>query len=1544
VLEDSQLEGVAIIGMAGRFPGARNLAELWSNLCDGVESVTTFTVDELIEAGVDPKVFNDENYVKAGTRFEGADLFDAAFFNYSPREAEIMDPQHRIYLECSHEALENAGYDPETYKGLIGVYAGSTIGSYLTHHLSLDSEVSAAVGKYQLLLGNDKDFVPTRVSYKLNLKGPSINVQTACSTSLVAVHLACQSLLNGECDIALAGGVSVRFPLHAGYHYQDEGILSPDGHCRTFDANAAGTVGGNGVGIVVLKRLYEAVEDGDVIHAVIKGSAINNDGSLKVGYTAPSVDGQASVISSAHVLAGVDARTISYIEAHGTGTLLGDPIEIAALTQAFRVSTQDKSFCAIGSIKTNLGHCDAAAGIAGLLKAAMSIRNRKLVPSLNFNEPNPRIDFEHSPFYVNTKLTDWNSDATPLRAGVSSFGIGGTNAHVILEEAPAQQRSSESRSWQLLTLSAKTKSALEQATLNLVEFLKTNSDPKFNLADVAYTLNVGRTSFNQRRTILCRDAKDALDQLQTKNSSRVSTSTAEPQSRNIVFMFPGQGSQHFQMGRGLYEREAFFRTEVDKCSELLIETLKCDSRELIFTASNDSNSESQLKQTAFAQPALFVIEYALARLLMSWGIEPQAMVGHSIGEYVAATLSGVINLEDALKLVATRGRLMQSLPEGSMLAVSLPERDVVSYLDEDVSVAAINSPSLCVLSGSSEAIDKLEKQLVSGGISCNRLHTSHAFHSAMMEPILEQFAREVRSFDLSAPRIPYLSNLTGKWITPQEATDSNYWAAHLRNAVRFSDNVAELLTESDRVFLEVGPGQTLSTLVRQHPTKAESRVVLSSMRHPKDDRPDDLVLLSTLAQLWLNGTSVDWERYYADERRRRVQLPTYPFERKRFWIDPRVKTNSEQRAATSLHRKPKMGDWFYVPSWKQSPVPRKKAERQQSRYLIFVDGCGLGEKLILRLRQMDLAVTAIEIGSHFKRLSDDRYSLNPGHKDDYLKLFSELRDSNRLPDRIVHMWSVSGLKELDHEGLIQERGFLSLISLAQAIGEIDNSHEFQLEIVSSSMHRIAGQEEAQPEKSSLLGACKTIPQEFENITCRSIDVSLVDVNSACSSLVDALLAEFDLDADNTPIAYRSGDRWVRTFQPVPLNDLPNGADVIREGGVYLITGGMGGIGLELAAFLSKEYRAKLILIGRSKFPAREEWQQWLDQHEQTDPTSQRIRHLQQLEGFGGQFLVLRADVSDRESMEHARRVAETEFGTINGVIHAAGLPGGGLIQLKSQQSALETLAPKVDGTLILESLFANDDLDFFVVCSSLVSLLGGSSHVDYCAANSFLDSFAQSRRNHPKRCVVSINWNMWRDTGMAGNNSWPEDFVELRRRMQEYGISAEEGVEVFRRVLASHLPQVAISTQDFTALMSQKDALMSDWKQVSAKSQTSPAHSRPDLSTPYVAPATDVETRIAGIWEELLGIREIGLHDNFFQLGGHSLLGTRLISRLHDAFEISITLRKVFEVPTIAGLATAVEETRNHNDEKETLQLLQLLEQLADEDIDAELAKRLPVV
>ncbi len=903
---DNQGTDIAIIGMAGKYPKADNIKEFWQNLVEGVESISFFTEEEL-EYLPKGNLNSELKFVKARGVLENADKFDAEFFGYNPRDAALMDPQHRLFLECAWHALEDAGYYSENYKGSIGVFAGSSLNTYLIYNILKDRESneemtnSYQLSDYSTLTGNDNAFLTTKVAYKLGLNGPAVNVQTACSTSLVAIGQAYQSLISGQCDMALAGGVSITFPQKRGYFFVDGSIGAVDGHCRAFDADATGTVFSHGAGIVVMKRLEDAIKDGDSIYAVIKSVAINNDGADKAGYMTPSVEGQSEVIIKAQKLAGIDASTIKYVETHGTGTPVGDPIEVASLEKAFRVSTDANQFCGIGSVKSNLGHTDAAAGVTGLMKTALSLYHKILPPSINYQKPNPRIDFANSPFYVVDKLTRLDDMQRPLRAAVSAFGVGGTNAHAILEEFPDISFScEETREKQILIVSGKTENSLKNNMIALSDYLKNNPIEAIN--DVAFTLQVGRKEFEWRQFIISESCIKAGEEIDSVTGSGLNKGKINVNDKpGLIFMFPGQGAQYVNMGRGLYYKEILFKEIVDNCAEILKPLLDLDIRNLLFPEETGDDAAKKLEQTVYTQPALFIIEYALAQLLIHRGIKPSAMIGHSVGEYTAACIAGVFSLEDALFILSKRAKIMQQQVPGSMLSVRCGENDIKEYLNDDISLAAINSPKLIVLSGETEKIKALSEKLSGKNIENKMLFTSHAYHSKLMEPAIEPFISEFSNINLNKPNIPFISSLSGTWITDAQATTPSYWAAQLRNAVRFSNGVSELQNKNNIVMIELGPGRALSTMASQHRNEKVIQTVVTTLTQPNENSDDVSNFLSAVGKLWLAGVKINWNGFHLSKRRR-LHLPTYQFDRKSYWIEPPKKGQNKAQISESVNQ------------------------------------------------------------------------------------------------------------------------------------------------------------------------------------------------------------------------------------------------------------------------------------------------------------------------------------------------------------------------------------------------------------------------------------------------------------------------------------------------------------------------------------------------------------------------------------------------------------------------------------------------------------------
>jgi acyl transferase domain-containing protein len=1518
---------IAIIGMSGRFPGAKNLATFWQNLRDGVESISFFDDETLEKTGIDRSLLKNPNYIKARGVLDDIDLFDAEFFGMNPQEAAITDPQHRVFLECAWEALEQAGYTTEKYEGTIGLFAGTSASQYLIAQLV---QGQAAADSFRLLLANDKDFLTSRVAYKLNLRGPAVSVQTACSTSLVAVHLACQSLLAGECDIALAGGVSVRVPQVRGYIY-DGGVVSPDGHCRAFDAQARGTVDGSGVGVTVLKRMVEALEGRDFIHGVILGSAINNDGSLKVGYTAPSVEGQARVIADVLTAADVDPSTISYVEAHGTGTALGDPIEVAALSQAYRARTDKRSYCAIGSVKPSIGHLDAAAGIVGLIKTVLMLKHKMFPPSLNFERPNPQIDFENSPFYVVRELKEWRRGTTLRRAGVSSFGIGGTNAHVILEEAPEPIRPGSSRSWQPVLLSARTDSALQVASARLAAHLK--ELPGINPADVGYTLAVGRAAFPHRLCIVTQTTAETSALLEHQDGN-VLLGVASESPRQGCFLFPGQGSQQVGMGAELYASEEVFREEVDRCARILEPILGFDIRRVLFpTVADEKWAAAEIDQTRTAQPALFTIEYALARLWMRWGVMPRALLGHSIGEFVAACISSVFSLEAALSLVAMRGELMQRAPHGAMLAIFLSEDRVKELLGADLDLAAINGPRMCVVSGPFEAIERFEAELEQAGVGSKRLRASHAFHSRMMDPILEPFADAVRKANPQPPSISYISNLTGTWIKDTESTDPTYWARHLRNPVRFADGIQELLTDPNLALIEVGPGTTLIRLVKQCIPKGAPCLTVHSLPDRRASQPEQKIVLKALGSLWASGVEIDWLKFYQGEQRALIPLPTYPFERRRYWIET---GNGPIKQDGATAKRSDISDWFYFPVWKRSPLllgGDHDASASQD-WLIFADDSGLAEAVIMRLNARGVRTIDVRMTRGAFRLDGDSVDMDPTSAHQYEDLLVGLAERNCSVGRILHFWGANVPVSEETSLTIDDLGFRSLMYLATALARKNVGASTDLRVITCGVHDVTGKEPLFPDRALGLGPCRVIPQEYPNARCQNIDVE-VDPGGGLARLAEALICECSAAALERMVAYRGGVRWVESFDPVRFPDHGGAPALLRERGVYMITGGLGNIGLTLARELAETVRARLVLIGRSPFPDRDDWER-LVSADPSGKTASRIQSILTLEQLGAEVTLLAADVADRGQMESAFQQVVARLGSVHGVIHAAGIDGSlslAAIPDIAVSKSEPHFATKVAGVKVLDAATKKFHLDFVMLISSLASVLGGLGFAGYSAANNFMDAYA-AKRNRDLACPwISVNWDGWLFSQSSGG-------LDRTKSALQFALSPEEGGQIFRRLLSVPVKhRLVVSTGDLRERMR-------DWTEgtmgsvLPANSSQTVSHPRPALPSAYVAPSNKWEREIAAIWEDLLGFAPIGSIDEFFSCGGDSLLATQLILRVRAAFQVNLPLRTIFDSPTVAALASEVTAWQMKQTDRATLsRVIAEVKQLSKEQVEALLKK-----
>ncbi|MFI5958876.1 SDR family NAD(P)-dependent oxidoreductase [Cryptosporangium sp. NPDC051539] len=1327
------MEPIAIVGMSVTVPGAPDLATFWENLAGGVESIRFYSREEQAALGVPRSRLDDPGFVPAAAALDDPGLLDAGLFGMTPREAELRDPQQRLFLELAHTALEDAGYDPSRYPGDIGVYGGSGPDEYQWRNIRRNPAVYGSAGGFAVATANHASYLSTFTSFRLDLRGPSVSVQTACSTSLVAVHLACEALRNAECDMALAGATAIDVPHGWGYVHAEGGIMSPDGHCRAFDARSGGTLWGSGGGIVVLKRLSAAIADGDTVRAVILGNAINNDGADKLGFTAPSVSGQTAVIREALGLGGVDPRTVSYVEAHGTATALGDPIEVAALSSAFSTGTTDgpTQWCALGSVKTNIGHLSAASGVVGLIKTVLAFQHEKIPPSLHYETPHPKIDFATGPFYVNAALSPWTRPASGRRrAGVSSFGVGGTNAHLVLEEAPTTAPARNQPRTRLIRLSARSAGALGTAVERLHQHLE--GHPELELGDVASTLEHGRRTHAHRGYLVARNLADAKAGL--ADPRRWRSGAAPRQPGRVAFLFSGQGSQYPGMGAGVYRAEPAYAAVIDECSEFLRGPLGLDLRDLLLA--DPDGADDRLTATALAQPALFTVEYALARWWAEHGVEPAAMLGHSIGEYVAATLAGVFSLSDALTLVTRRGALMQAAPPGAMLSLRLDEAVLRAELPAGLAVAAVNGPESCVVAGRVDDVSGYAATLAERGVAHARLRTSHAFHSPLMEPVLEEFRSAVAGVVRNRPERPLLSNLTGGWADPEAVTSPDYWVDHLRGTVRFGDNLAALLAQGDWTLLEVGPGGQLAALARQvAPVPPVASLPAAGHRGTDGGREstgdDHATLLAAAGELWIRGAAQTAAGGHAPARR--IPLPTYPYERRRYWVEP---TTAEEPAPAPAPSGPRgIEEWFAVPTWRQLP-PAPAPTSPEAATLIIGEGSDV-ELLAHRLR------TPGSQGPEVVTPDEALRRLSPG---------------STLPGRIVYAAAWGAEPAAADPAAVRaafDVGFYGVLSLAQALAAAQPEHPIHLDVVTTGTQAVVGDDVSSPEHATLAAAALVLPLELPWLTARLIDAPRRD------SAVEAVAAEIRAPHDAPAVALRGGRRWIRGWEHVPVPAVRPGR-FLQPGSVCLVTGGLGGIGITIAEQLAVRDGIRPVLLSRTPLPERAAWDAHLAVHGASDRIGRAIAAIRRIEGAGAEVLVLAADVTDPDDLASVRSAVFTAFGRLDAIVHAAGVAGGGMAEVKERGQAEAVLAPKVFGTLALSRAFGDLPLDAVVLCASVTGVAGGFGQVDYCAANAFLDAIAQAGTAFAGR-VISVDWGSWLEVGMAAEVAAPSAFRALQR-------------------------------------------------------------------------------------------------------------------------------------------------------------------------------------
>lgn len=1559
---------IAVVGVACRFPGAPDADTFWENIRGGVRSIRELTEEELTERGVAPEIYDDPDYRRIGAIVDGVEQFEPRFWGVSRKEAVLMDPQQRLFLECSWQALENAGYAPRRDGGRTGVFGGVFLPTYLLHYLHGGGLLDPRdpMEAHLTEIGNDKDYVTTRVSHLLDLQGPSINVQTSCSTSLVAVAEACQALAAGQCDTALAGASSLTFP-QAGYMYAEGHINSRDGHCRPFDAEASGTILGDGVGVVVLKRLEDAEAAGDTILAVITGHATNNDGAIKAGYSAPSVTGQAQVVAAAQAMAGADPDSFTYLECHGTGTLVGDPIEVRALTQVFRRSTDRRGFCAIGSVKGGIGHSNIAAGMAGLIKTVYALHHRELPPLVDFETPNPHLDLDESPFYINETLRPWEVEDDQLRrAGVSCFGIGGTNSHIVLEEyvapegarsadveatpaageeaasgavpavgvegvaaaaqaesvshsdagrLPALVRSAERGADDdegaipvLFTLSARTPVSLQRARDAFVTALERR--PDMDLGDAAYTLHVGRELFEHRLVAVGDDADSLIASLK-----KGTPGTPAPAGHGTVFMFPGQGSQYPRMAKGLYEQVPEFRRHYDACCAILAEEHDIDLRRVAFAKEAEVGGDHEFVRAYYLQPALFAVEYALARTFMAWGVTPTAVVGHSLGEYVAATIAEVVSLPDALSLVQARAWAMEEAGPGAMLAVKMPLDQARSLVVDEprVDVAVINSPGDIVISGEFDAIQRIEARLAEQGAAGQRLHTTRAFHSPMMEDAARRVHEQAERVTLNRPTMPILSNLTGDYLTDEQALDPAYWGRHLRQAVRFADNAATLLAQGPQMMLELGPGRTLSGLVTTiaatsagtdsddgslsgpvTTTSAAPRAVdargqtsmtppltVTCMRHPLEQKLTDAeVLLQAVGKAWSAGIDVDWSAFHAGETHKRVPLPSYVFDGERCWPETTAAgalgATPEARADAKLP----LDKWFSLPSWRRTMPPAVCARL----------GCSDDADTPTKWLVLD-GSSMREVGE--ETLSDFVVALLSAHGDTVVRA-EALDDDADLPDRLLDLRALGA--GTDDPAL--PTATRDLVHLAQAVTRSGGADPLHMWVVTEGAVQV-DDELSQPLQATLLGAALVVAQENPNVTCRVIDVAGAGDRDAAERIASRVVAECTAkDPDEASIvAWRGQNRWVPTYESVSVPTVPEGASRLVPGGTYVITGGLGRIGRVLAKHLAG-LGANVGLTSRRPVPTLDpesgndfatahagtfrgeddglsipaEKGTSQDSVEPGVPAAEGDRNVMEfvtrLQAVGSNVVVLQADPAIEGDLDRVFSVARDRFGRIDGVFHAAGLAELTYLPDVTDDLLRREFAPKIRGLLALDRAIGaiaargEPTPGFVMLFSSIAAVLGGLAMTAYMGANRFMDAFTQADPRRYGVDWVCVNWDDW-----DFEYSTEQTAAYTASGQDRFAMSPAEGIEVLERVLALRAPvQLLVSTRPL-------QPRLDEWvRQSLPDKSTVAADSAVETGAPADSDGSPLERQLIGVYQRVLGVNSVAVDDNFFDLGGDSLL------------------------------------------------------------------------
>ncbi|MCC5792624.1 MAG: amino acid adenylation domain-containing protein [Legionellaceae bacterium] len=1469
---------LAVVGLSCRFPGADSVEEFWNNLCTGQHSITRFDQEALQTR---PTADND---VPCRGILKDIESFDAHFFGFNPADATITDPQQRLFLECSWEALESAGIVPDDNQPTsISVFSGMLESSYLKSHLLKNNWFVQHVDAFHQRLATSTEVMATQLSYRLNLTGRSINTNTACSTGLVTIIQACEDLMNGACDVAIAGAASIAVPQAQGYPYHKGSITSPDGVCRPFSSEANGTVFSNGVGVVVLKRLEDAKRDQNPIYAVIEGYGMNNDGSDKLGYTAPSVSGQSQCIISAIEASGVAAEDIEYVEAHGTATALGDVIEIESLTKAYRAFTNEKNYCAIGSVKGNIGHLDIAAGMAGFIKAVLCTYHHQIPPTLHFNEANPDLNLDKSPFYVNTDLVNWRSKKKNRYAAVSAFGMGGTNAHVIIGEhrpPPAKINDTEIH---IMPVSAKTLPSLEHNKERLLHFLKSGKNevsPSY-LNDVSYTLQQGRKAFKYRTFGIGR----TLDECEQDIQQREITDSIDARFSELIFMFPGQGMQYYGMGAQLKNKNSLFSQTVEQCVQLANPYLNTNLWDLITDPKNPA-----LHQTQYAQPALFIMEYALAKLLIHYRLTPAAYIGHSIGEYVAACLSGVFSLEDAIALVCQRGMLMSSASPGAMLSIECTRDEFLALQKtHDVDLALHNGFNRCVAAGSFAEIDKLKQFLQQKAKKAHKLNVSHAFHSRLMNTIEAQFIELFDNITLHPPHTPYISNVTGNWISSSEAMDPQYWFQHLRQTVQLYQGFENILKDKQPFLVEIGPGNSMSVLLRQCARHlGKTPITLSTLPGQPSTKDEWYSVLDAIGTLWQHGCHIEWSKLHGQQQGRLISLPTYAFDKQRYWLEPDCEADALLPAQTSLYH----AVWYREnQSCRDFDIP----DKEECCWIIFkTTDQGISEQIQFELGDHQIQPIIVEHGAAFQHTNNHHYLINFADKEHYKTLLQAIKGDYK---KVYILHTASLHSDTDGTDIADlDFSFYSGLYLTQSYYQtFGDSIPLHLFFFTSGTQRIFGTENMMPLNASLLGIALVIGEEHANYHCLVVDIE--DHAAFPAPILPALYHYNAQQQGKTQtqrvLAYRQNHFWRKDFIPLTMTSEKT---KLRHQGVYLFSGGTGGIALSLCHSIAKEVQSPVcILVSRNATEFAKHYHQWLQ--DETHPKFTHAKLLKKVLDLGATVDFYDADIGAPDSLHPVIETILKKYPTINGLIHTAGLPGGGLLQLKQNDDISKVFQAKVQGTINLARALKPVKTNFVLLCSSIVSIVGEPGQSDYTAANACLDAFAESNLFNSES-TMSVCWNTWRDIGMA----WQKGHDDMGYFERGNDISPETGQQKFLEVLKQHHAQVIVSNKPIDKL---NRAIHQ--KSVPPRfNKTNVSRSTLNLSSQASPPKDEFEKEIVTVWQVELGIDDIGRHDNFFDLGGHSLKALAIIEKLNRKFNSTISINHTYEAPTPASLATLI--------------------------------------